>query len=112
MRITSRPRTGAVPGRRSRRRLAFGLERAAVECDPLAHSDQAVSGAVDADRPAVAVVDDVELERALPVADGDLGGGASCVLDHVRQCFLHDAVGGEVDPGRQVHGLALDPQLQ
>ena len=81
----------------------LGLERAAVERRALAHADQAVAGvAVAARGRAGAVVGDLERDVALAEVDGDVRRGARAgVLADVGQRLLHDAVGGEVDAGRE-----------
>ena len=52
--------------------------------------------------------------RVRGVADGDLGAGRVRVAQRVRERLLDDAVGGEVDAGRQRDGraLALDDDLE
>ena len=70
-----------------------------------------MTGAVEGPRGAPAVVRDLELERARAEPDGDFGGRRTGVLDDVRERFLHDPICGEVDAGREMHGLALDAQL-
>ena len=90
-----------------------GLELAAVELHALAHADEAVA-AVAAEplaRRAGAAVGDLELELALAPAHVHLGGRVVGVLERVRQPLLHDAEGGEVEPGGQRAPLALDVQL-
>jgi hypothetical protein len=73
--------------------------------------DQAVADAVDGRGGTAPVVDYVELERLGAITDYNLGAGGARMLDDVRQRLLHDPVGGEVDPGRNMHGLPLEPQL-
>ena len=45
------------------------------------------------------------------VAKEDVGARRPRVLERVRQRLLHDPVGGDVDPGRKLHRLAFDGDL-
>ena len=58
-----------------------------------------------------AVVGDLELDLAVAVADEDLRLVGARVLERVRQALLDEPVGRQVDAGRKLRGLALDPQL-
>ena len=44
-------------------------------------------------------------------SEDDVCGRAVCVLEHVRECFLDDSVGGDRDAGGHCARLALDAQL-
>ena len=70
-----------------------GLELAAAEGDALAHADAVPAAVV---RVLVrAVVRHFDLDILARVADGDPGMSRARVLERVRQCLLHDPVGGE-----------------
>jgi hypothetical protein len=64
-----------------------------------------------ADASARPVVADGQLDVTVAVADEYLRVLRAGVLDRVRQPFLDEPVGGEVDAGRQCLGLSLDAQL-
>ena len=105
-RIGSRTRTANPPlGCRPASRLA------AVECHALAHADEPVTAARDWRRVAGAVVGDLELERVRAVANVDARARLTCVLERVRQRLLHDPVGRQLDPDRQLASLAFDLEL-
>src|SRR5262249_55571153 len=61
--------------------------------------------------PAGPTVGDGHFDAPVGVAHEDLGPLRARVLDRVRQALLDEPVGGQVDPGRQPHRVALDPQL-
>ena len=86
-----------------------GLELAAVDGDALAHPDETVAAAlrlpVGEPRPSSLTTSSTP---SSPVADDHLGPGGVRVLHRVRQAFLDEAVGGEVDAGRQLGRVALD----
>src|SRR5438128_2144945 len=86
------------------------LELAAVHGDPLAHADEAVSALV-AVAPTGAVVHDRQLDVAVAVADEHLGVRRARVLERVREPFLDEPVGGQVDTGGKRYRLSLDAQL-
>ena len=75
-----------------------GLQRAAVDRDPLAHADETVpadrSRCRSTPRPSSVISD---LHGARLVADERPRRVRAGVLQHVGQCFLHDAVRGEID---------------
>src|SRR5436190_19995338 len=73
------------------------------------HADEPV--AVTRLRSAGARDDHLELELVRPIPDDDPRSGVTGVLPRVRQRLLHDAIGREVDPGRETHRLALDVQV-
>ena len=79
---------------------------AAVDLDALADTDEPVPEAV-ALRAAPAVVAYLDLQLVGPVTDGHVRVAGMCVLECVRQAFLDDAIGGEVDPPREREGLAV-----
>ena len=58
-----------------------------------------------------AVVAHLELYFVGPVAHDHVGFGRAGVSERVRQAFLNDAVGGEVDPSWERIRLAVDMQL-
>src|SRR4051794_35733650 len=87
------------------------LELAAVEGDPLAHADQSVP-AVRLARCAGAIVVDLEPQRVRLVVHSDPCARGAGVLERIRERFLHDAIGGELDPGRQRLGLAVDDEVR
>jgi len=80
---------------------------AVVEADPLLHADQAVPAAVSVGA-VRAAVDDLQLELRGRPAHGDRGRRGAGVLDRIGERLLDDAVGGQVDAGRQRARLALD----
>src|SRR3954470_22139345 len=86
------------------------LEPAAVEGDPLAHADQAVP-AVRLARCPGAVVVDLEPQRLGFVDDDDPCGRGAGVLERVGERFLDDAIGRELDAGRQRLGFAVDDEV-
>jgi len=92
--------------------LRPGLEIAAIQRHALAHADEPVTAA-DAvpGAPTVSVIDDLELERLAPVADAHVRRRRTGVPERVRQCLLHDAIGGEINPTRERPLRALDLQL-
>src|SRR6266516_4383846 len=95
-------------------RLWARLQRAAVDCDAFTHADQAPTAAlvgVVVGRKNPALVEDLELERGIRVADEDAGGSRLAVSECVGQCFLDDAVGGEVDAGWEWSGGAVDCEV-
>ena len=57
-----------------------------------------------------AFVPDFDLKRVTSVADLDIRVRILGVLEGVRQCFLHDPVGGQLDPYRQLATFAFDAQ--
>ena len=69
--------------------------------------DQAVAAALAA-AVARAVVGDGQLDVTVAVAHEHLGVLRPRMLDRVRQAFLDEPVGGEVDPAGRMLGLALD----
>ena len=83
-----------------------GRHLAAVDLDALADADEPVAEAV-ALGGADAVVAHLELELGRLVADGHVGLARAGVLERVRQGFLHDPVGGEIDSRRQRHRRSL-----
>src|SRR5439155_1270048 len=92
-------------------RIAVRVEAAAIERDPLAHPDQAVATAATARRRSRAVVDDLELERIFAVMDVHARARLPGVLERVRQSLLHDPVGRQLDPERELAPVALDREL-
>ena len=92
-------------------RIAARVEAAAVERDPLAHADETVAAAGGARGASRAVVDDLELERVGAVADVDGRARIAGVLERVGQRLLHDPVGRQLDPDRELPSLALDAEL-
>src|SRR5207237_513221 len=87
-----------------------GLELTTVDRNPLAHADEAVSTLV-AVSSAAAVVAHRQLDLPVAVADEHLGVLRARVLERVRESFLDEPVGGEVDAGRKLLRIALDPQV-
>ena len=45
------------------------------------------------------------------IADGDTSVRNASVLQSVGEGFLHDPVGSQIEPGRQRHRLAFDPDI-
>ncbi len=86
--------------------LGLGGEGAAEEGGAFAHAGDAVSGCGESGRRgAGGGVGDVDDESEVVEADGDVDGGVgSGVFDDVGERFLDDAVGGEVDGGREAGG--------
>ena len=58
-----------------------------------------------------AVVADGQLDVAVVVANEHLGVAGPRVLERVRQTFLHEPVGREVEAGRELHRVAFDLEL-
>ena len=58
-----------------------------------------------------AVVGDLELERVRVVANDDPGARTARVPERVGQRFLHDAVRGQIDAGRERSRRTLDDRL-
>src|SRR5829696_5131874 len=87
-----------------------GLEAAAEGPGPFPHPQDplAAAGAVAVARPGAAVVGDLDHHLAVGVTDGHLGPAGPGVADHVGQRLLDDAVGGQVDGGRQPPRLPLE----
>ena len=83
---------------------------ASVDLDAFANTDKTVPEAV-ALRAARAVVPYLDLQLVRPIANGHVRVAGMRVLQCVRQAFLHDAIGGEVDPPREPEGLAVDMEF-
>src|SRR5207237_6742494 len=60
---------------------------------------------------AAAVVAHGQLDLPVAVADEHLGVLRARVLERVRESFLDEPVGGEVDARRELLRIALDPQV-
>jgi hypothetical protein len=96
--------------------MGTGLQLSPEQSDTLTHAHQSVAPhrsvalfmVVDDAAP---VVEDVDFKPGLDEAQADVSAGCSGMLEGVGESFLHDPVGGEIDPNRQAPGLALDPQL-
>src|SRR6266566_4478575 len=86
-----------------------GVELAAEQAGPLAHSGDAVPRAGGGGT--VAVVGDLQAYRVVGVPHQDTARGGLSVLDHVGQRLLDDPVGGQVDAGRHRALGAADLQL-
>jgi hypothetical protein len=82
-----------------------GGQRAAVEGRALAHPDDPVAGTVAIGARPTAVVGDLELDLAVAVAHDDARASVTGVAQDVREALLEDAVGGQVEAGRQCPGL-------
>ena len=90
------------------------LQCAAVERDPFTHADQAATAALITPRRlrnGLALVEYLELEGGLGVADHEADGSGLAVTECVGQRFLDDSVGGEVDAWRERSGRTVDFQL-
>ena len=109
-RVGSRARTAKPPsGPRP------GLHDAPVHRGALAHAHEPVAAAGAAQlvvvaRP-LAVVLDAQHELVRLVRDRDAGARARRVLERVGERLLDDPVRGQVDPGRQLDGVAGHAQL-
>src|SRR5437588_1521155 len=104
--LDGEPRAQGVTALEARARV----ELAAVHGHALAHPDEPVPTAV-AVASAAAVVADGDLDVPVAVADEHLGVLGLGVLDRVRQAFLDEAVRGEIEARGELHGLALDAEL-
>jgi ABC-2 type transport system ATP-binding protein len=69
-----------------------------------------VATAVTVAHPGSVVADD-HLDHAVAVLDDDLGLRRTRMLDRVRQTFLNEPIGGEVDSGGKLVRLAFDAQV-
>src|SRR5450756_1872556 len=90
---------------RARARLELSPERG----DSLAHAHEAAA-AGDAGGDPAAVVDDLDREHVVLVTYADGDARLAGVLERVGQRLLDDAVGGEIETGRQRPRLALHVQ--
>jgi hypothetical protein len=89
-----------------------GFELSVEDRDAFTHPDEAVTVAVCGSwLQHATLVGDLEHDVVRPVADDHVRARAAGVLADVRQRLLHDAVGGEVDAGRQRPPLALDGEV-
>ena len=79
---------------------------AAVDLDALADTDETVPEAVALRAPR-AVVPYLNLQLVRPVTNDHVRVAGMRVLECVRQAFLDDAIGGEVNPSREREGLAV-----
>ena len=80
---------------------------AAVERDPLLHPEQ---GACAVGR-GLARVRDLNAELAIGVAQAHRRGPLARRVEGAGERLLHDAIGGQVDAGREWHALTADVQL-
>src|SRR6478672_7871619 len=87
------------------------VETAAVECDALAHADEAVTATRDWRGHACAVVGDLELERVRSVANVDARVRLTSVLECVRQRLLHDPGGGQLDADGQLSLMPFGAEI-
>src|SRR5262245_50642161 len=86
------------------------LELGAGDHHALQHANEAVA-APPAVAAAGAVVGHGYLDAAASVANDHVRLGRPRVLDRIREALLNEAVGRQVDAGRQLDGVALDPQV-
>src|SRR5689334_1332032 len=122
-RITTVPGSSTVrpPGQRGVDREPAALpwsdlDVAAEDRDPLAHPDQTVAAVVGLPYGRVggrtaSVVDDLDVDTVLGVADADVGARRPGVLERVRQRFLDDAVDGQIDARWHAVRVTVDPQV-
>src|SRR5450756_2017821 len=102
---------------RARARLELSPEGG----DSLAHAHEAAAFAGDAGGDPAAAVDDLDRERVVLVTYSHRRARLAGVLERVGQRLLNDAVGGEIEAGRQRarlshhrenHGQAALPHLR
>ena len=86
------------------------MKLAAVHRDPLAHSDEPIPGARIISS-AYAVVGDLELEVIGSVAEKDSGPRRAGVPQRIGQRLLHDPIGRQVHPRRQLPWFAFHGDL-
>src|SRR5450756_2253795 len=91
---------------RARARLELSPEGG----DSLAHAHEAAAFAGDAGGDPAAAVDDLDRERVVLVTYSHGRARLAGVLERVGQRFLDDAVGGEIEAGRQRARVSLHAQ--
>src|SRR5919106_1468424 len=82
------------------------FERPAEERDSLPDAEQPMTRRRRGR--ALAIVDDLDLDEALAVADPDAGTRGAGMAQDVRQRLLDDPVRGQLDARREPGGLAFD----
>src|SRR5205823_1514020 len=91
-------------------RPGAGIHVSAVHGDAFAHPDEPVAAAV-AGAVALAVVGDDELDLFRAVPDEHVRVPCARVLEGVRETLLDHAVGGQVNPRRQLQGVPFHAQV-
>src|SRR5260370_21840805 len=88
------------------------LQLAAETRDPLAHADQPVPRRRrQVTAAAGAVIADVEGQHRFAVAHADVDAACAGVLEDVGRRLLKDAIGGEIERGRQRRRFTLDASV-